>query len=87
MGDLYHYGHLKVMKVARVHSDYHVCGVISEMVVDKWISPKTCNYKERSKIIESTKCVDEVICQGDTAHVPKHVSSDGTKDHLECLFS
>ncbi len=63
IGDLYHYGHLKVLEVARAHSDYHICGVISDVVVDKWISPKICNYEERSKVIESIKGVDEVVCQ------------------------
>jgi hypothetical protein len=63
INDLFHYGHLKMLEVARANSDYHICGVISDSVVEKWISPKICNYDERMSVIQGLTCVDEVICQ------------------------
>lgn len=63
IGDLFHYGHLKMLETARQKSDYHICGVISDDVVDRWISPKLCNYEERKAVIEKIKCVDDVWAQ------------------------
>lgn len=63
IGDLFHLGHLKMLEVARANSDYHICGVISDSVVDKWISPKICNYDERRSVVQGIRYVDEVICQ------------------------
>ena len=63
IGDLFHYGHLNMLEVAREKSDHHICGVISDEVVEKWISPKICSYDERKDVIESIRYVDEVICQ------------------------
>lgn len=63
INDLFHYGHLKMLEIARANSDYHICGVISDRVVEKWISPKICSYDERKSVIEGLRFVDEVICQ------------------------
>lgn len=63
IGDLFHLGHLKMLEVARANSDYHICGVISDSVVEKWISPKICSYDERKSVIQGIRYVDEVICQ------------------------
>jgi glutamine kinase len=63
INDLFHYGHLKMLEAARANSDYHICGVISDSVVEKWISPKICSYEERKRVIQGLRCVDEVICQ------------------------
>jgi cytidyltransferase-like protein len=63
IADLIHYGHLSMLETARKNADYHICGVISDAVVEKWISPKICTYEERKGVIESIRYVDEVICQ------------------------
>lgn len=63
IGDLFHYGHLKMLEVARNNSDYHICGVISDSVVEKWISPKICTYIERAEVVGGCKFVDEVYSQ------------------------
>ncbi len=47
IADLIHFGHTNMLKTGRKFADYHICGVISDEVVEKWISPKICNYKER----------------------------------------
>ncbi|OQY98973.1 MAG: hypothetical protein B6D35_10625 [Candidatus Brocadia sp. UTAMX2] len=63
IGDLFHYGHLKMLEVARNNSDYHICGVISDRVVENWISPKICTFHERKEVVRGCKFVDEVYLQ------------------------
>ncbi|MBI4931328.1 MAG: adenylyltransferase/cytidyltransferase family protein [Bacteroidetes bacterium] len=63
IGDLFHYGHLKMLETAKKSGDYHICGVISDDVVKKWITPLICNYEERKEVIDKIKYVDETICQ------------------------
>lgn len=63
IADMFHFGHLKMLEVARDNSDYHICGVISDSVVEKWISPKICTFLERKEVVRGCKFVDEVYSQ------------------------
>lgn len=63
IGDLFHYGHLKMLETARNNSDYHICGVISDEVAKKWISPLICKFEERSAVIKTNIFVNEVMVQ------------------------
>ncbi len=63
IGDLFNYGHLKALEKAREVSEFHVCGVISDEVAQKWTSPLICNYEERRAVISRINCVDEVMLQ------------------------
>ena len=63
MGDMLHYGHLRVLKKARDLAEYHICGVLSDRIAKKWQVPMICSYEERKAVIEELGCVDKVICQ------------------------
>lgn len=63
IGDLFHYGHLRILKSASEKSDYHICGIITDKVAAQWESVIVCDYHERSKVIESLDCVDEIVEQ------------------------
>ena len=63
VGDLFHFGHLTMLKTAKQSADYHICGVINQNVVEKWMSPVICTYEERRGVIDKIKYVDETIGQ------------------------
>ena len=63
IGDLFHYGHLQLLKKAKIKADFHICGIISDNAADRWQSPLICNYNERSSVIEQVKYVDEIMKQ------------------------
>lgn len=62
--DLFHIGHLNILKKAKEQCEYLIVGVSTDEVVEKYkhkvpIIP----YEERKKIVEAIKYVDEVIPQ------------------------
>jgi len=63
IGDLFHYGHLRLLEEAKNTSDYHICGVISDKVSKSWQSPMICSYKERQAVVDKIEFVDEVMVQ------------------------
>ena len=63
IGDLFHDGHLNLLKSARKRSDLHICGVISDDAAKSWQEPLICNYKERSNVIKNIKYVDKIMKQ------------------------
>ena len=63
MGDMLHYGHLRVLQQAKQMAEYHICGVLSDRIANKWQVPMICSYDERKAVIEELECVDEVVCQ------------------------
>lgn len=63
IGDLFHYGHLRLLENAKKHGDYHICGVIDQKTAENWESILICNYQERSSVVDGLVCVDEVIPQ------------------------
>ena len=63
IGDLFHYGHLQLLRKAKTKADFHICGIISDDAADRWQSPLICNYNERSSVIEQIKYVDEIMKQ------------------------
>ena len=63
IADLFHYGHLRVLKKAKNMSDYHICGVLSDKVCSEWQGKNLCSFDERVKVIKSCKFVDEVMTQ------------------------
>lgn len=63
MADLFHYGHLQILKIAKENSDYHICGVLSDDACRHWQGTNVCSYTERAAVIENLTCVDEVVRQ------------------------
>ena len=64
--DIFHYGHLLLLKKAKELSDIHICGLLSDEVCLKWNGNLVMKYKERLKILEDLKCVDKVIMEDKT---------------------
>ena len=63
IADLFHYGHLRVLKMAKKSADYHICAALTDDICEKWHSKNICTLNERKKVIESSMYVDEVITQ------------------------
>ena len=62
--DMFHIGHLNILKKAKEQCDYLIVGVSTDEVVKtyKHKTPIIC-YEERKAIVEALKCVDEVVPQ------------------------
>lgn len=60
--DLFHIGHLNILRKAKSQCDYLIVGINSDETVQK-VKNKTpiIGFNERREIIESIKYVDEVI--------------------------
>lgn len=63
IGDLFHYGHLQLLKFAKSNADKLICGVLTDEAVCKFKEAPICNFKERFEVVESIKFVDKVITQ------------------------
>ncbi|MFI3325884.1 MAG: adenylyltransferase/cytidyltransferase family protein [Clostridia bacterium] len=64
--DLFHIGHLNILKKAKENCDYLIVGVSTDELVQNY-KHKTpvISYAERAEIIKSIKYVDEVVPQFD----------------------
>jgi phosphoenolpyruvate phosphomutase len=60
-GDLFHRGHLELIKKAKALGDYLIVGLHPDDVVKKYKRAPVIKYEDRKAIIESIKEVDEVI--------------------------
>lgn len=59
--DLFHVGHLNILRRARSHCDYLIAGVVSdEMLTATKGKPPVVPLAERMEIIESIRWVDQV---------------------------
>jgi glycerol-3-phosphate cytidylyltransferase len=65
--DLFHIGHLNILKNAKSHCDYLIVGVTTDQEVNRIKNkmPVIC-FEERKAIIESIRYVDKVIPEDDT---------------------
>ena len=62
--DMFHIGHLNILKKAKEHCDYLIVGVSTdELVMEYKNKCPIIPYEERKMIVESIKCVDKVIPQ------------------------
>lgn len=65
--DLFHIGHLNILKKAKENCDYLVVGVTSDEEVERVKNKKTIiPFEERKQIVESIRYVDEVVKEDDT---------------------
>ena len=62
--DMFHIGHLNILRQAKENCDYLIVGVNSDELVESYKDKKpVISFEHRKKIIESIKFVDEVIIQ------------------------
>tara|TARA_Y100000816_G_C26108356_1_gene590121 strand:- start:4896 stop:7751 length:2856 start_codon:yes stop_codon:yes gene_type:complete len=61
--DIFHYGHLRLLKNAKKISDYHICGLYDDDLCLKWNGNLIMHYNERLAVLEDLNCVDEVLKQ------------------------
>lgn len=62
-GDLFHYGHLRLLQKANELGDFHACGVLTDEAIASYKEKPVANLKERKAIISSLQCVDMVMTQ------------------------
>lgn len=79
--DLFHIGHLNLLKNAKKHCDYLIVGISSDKTAQyKNKVPFVCQ-EERMAIVEAIKYVDEVVLQEDLDKVKAW-----DKIHYDVLF-
>lgn len=62
--DLFHIGHLNILKRAKENCDYLIVGVSTDELVEKYKNKRpVISYEERKAIVEAIKYVDEVVPQ------------------------
>lgn len=60
--DMFHVGHLNMIKEAKKHCDYLIVGVHSDEIVEGYKNRKTViNENERREIIEAIRYVDKAV--------------------------
>jgi len=60
-GDLFHRGHLELIKQAKALGDYLIIGLHPDDIVEKYKREPIIGFEDRKKIIESIKEVDKVV--------------------------
>lgn len=64
--DLFHIGHLNLLKRAKEKCDYLIVGVTTDELIEKTKNKKpVIPYEERIQIVKELKCVDMVVMQDD----------------------
>lgn len=61
--DLFHIGHLNILKRAKEHCDYLIVGVTTDEMVSYKNTKAIIPFEERAKIIEGISFVDKVVPQ------------------------
>lgn len=60
--DMFHIGHLNMIKEAKKHCDYLIVGVHSDEIVEGYKNRKTViNENDRREIVEAIKYVDKAV--------------------------
>lgn len=63
VGDLFHYGHLRILEKANELGDYHICGVLTDKGAFGYKDRPIASFEERKAIISNLRCVDMVMSQ------------------------
>lgn len=61
--DMFHIGHLNILKNAKKNCDYLIVGVTTDELVDYKNTKTIIPFSERIEIVKSIKYVDEVVAQ------------------------
>lgn len=62
-GDLFHYGHLRLLQNANDIGDFHICGVLTDEAIKSYKESPVASLKERKSIFSELRCVDMVMVQ------------------------
>lgn len=76
VGDLFHRGHVELLRAARGFGDYLIVGVLSDATVAEYKRVPVMALEERVAVIQACRYVDEVI-----ADAPSVVTSEFMKRH------
>lgn len=76
VGDLFHAGHVSLLREARRHGDSVVVGVLSDETAASYKRRPITTLAERVAVIEACRYVDEVI-----PDAPFEVSEDFLREH------
>ena len=64
--DMFHIGHLRLLKKAKLNCDYLIVGVSSDELVSEYKNKlPIIPLKHRLQIVQALNCVDEVVIQTD----------------------
>ena len=64
--DLFHVGHLEILRKAKENCDYLIVGVSTDELVQEYKNKRPIiTFEQRIEIIKSIKYVDEVVVQSD----------------------
>ena len=81
--DMFHIGHLNLLKKAKAHCDYLIVGVnTDERIIEQKKRTPVFSYKERAAIVEACKYTDKVIPQNDSDRL-----ATWKKYHFNKLFA
>lgn len=61
--DMFHIGHLNILKKAKEQCDYLIVGVTTDELVSYKNKKAIIPHDERMSIVENVKCVDKVVSQ------------------------
>lgn len=86
VGDLFHVGILRFLKMAKGMSDFLIVGVLTDQAAVSYKRVPIIPFDERVDIIESLRCVDMVVTQDsrDPTGTLKRLREDGWK--VDLLF-
>lgn len=80
--DLFHIGHLNILKKAKEHCDYLIVGVSTDDLVQSYKNKRPIiPFEERKQIVESIRFVDKVIPQ---VSMDKYLAWE--QEHFDVIF-
>jgi len=75
VGDMFHAGHVNILKNARNFGDYLIVGVTSDDDAQSYKRVPILTFEERKAVVAACKYVDEVVRE------PLHMSKEFIVDH------
>ena len=80
--DMFHIGHLNILKRAKEQCEYLIVGVSTDELVEEYKKKKpVIPFKERVAIVSAIKYVDKVIAQTTMSKIPAFES-----EHFDVMF-
>ena len=76
VGDLFHIGHINMLKQARQFGDYLIVGVHSDKTVESYKRTPIINENDRYELLRNCRLVDEII-----ENAPIIITKDYIKEH------